>query len=542
MKLNRLQVAMWLAVTSVSTAAAGELSVIAKVTGEHIEQDFTLSQSGGIAAQTQQIRPQIGVQYDAKRLNINLNAEHIQQRFNNGTDTQSYDFTNASLSASWTVIERLLQITANVSQGYNSFNVNNLGRNLFLSPNRDLNKTQRYGVGFTSEWLTGSVFGGGITGDVTSSETQRDGDAVSKSDSHRLSLDLVNGDALPDLKWSLQATQTDSSGFNNRDFDTTYANLDASYRLFGKVGLALNASFDANEASLADTGNAQIRDFTSYGVGLSYSPSVERSLSLTWNTSQSDDPEADEEDYLVGAIDWAFSSRTRLNARTSKRFFGRTSSANFVYNLKHLRAVASRSEAVTSTSRLLNQGSIVTPFVCNAGASSINDCFLPETTDYTLGAGEQFINVSQPVFALVDSVIIRKSDSLALLYDRRKTTISLTFSQTSQDRLQQQNIIDADIIDFQLGYQVGSYTNISLEYSTQDYLQTLLSDASTSEGTFTEYGMTLSRDFGQSLNTELSLKRLDKEGTVTGFNSFGVFTDEDYTENRITFSLSYEEQ
>ena len=184
----------------------------------------------------------------------------------------------------------------------------------------------------------------------------------------------------------------------------------------------------------------------------------------------------------------------------------------------------------------------MTPFVCSAGASSINDCFLPETTDYTLGAGEQFINVSQPVFALVDSVIIRKSDSLALLYDRRKTTISLTFSQTSQDRLQQQNIIDADIIDFQLGYQVGSYTNISLEYSTQDYLQTLLSDASTSEGTFTEYGMTLSRDFGQSLNTELSLKRLDKEGTVTGFNSFGAFTDEDYTENRITFSLSYEEQ
>lgn len=542
MKLNRLQVAMWLAVTSISTAAAGELSVVAKVTGEHIEQDFTLSQSGDIAAKTQQIRPQIGVQYDAKRLNINLNAEHIQQRFDNGTDTQSYDFTNASLSTSWTVIERLLQINANASQGYNSFNVNNLGRNLFLSPNRDLNKTQRYGVGFTSEWLTGSVFGGSLTGDVTSSETQRDGGVVLKSDSHRLSLNLVNGDALPYLKWSLQATQTDSSGFTNRDFDTTYANLDASYRLFGDIGLALNASFDANEASLADTGNAQIRDFTSYGVGLSYSPSAERSLSLTWNTSQSDDAEADEEDYLVGAIDWAFSSRTRLNARTSKRFFGRTSSANFVYNLKHLRAVASRSEAVTSTSRLLNQGSIVTPFVCAAGASSINDCFLPETTDYTLGAGEQFINVSQPVFALVDSVIIRKSDSLALLYDKRKTTISLTFSQTSQERLQQQNIIDADIIDFQLGYQMGSYTNISLEYSTQDYLQTLLSDASTSEGKFTEYGMTISRDFGRSLNTELSLKRLDKEGTVTGFNSFGSFTDEDYTENRITFSLSYEEQ
>ena len=141
MKLNRLQVAMWLAVTSISTAAAGELSVVAKVTGEHIEQDFTLSQSGDITAQTQQIRPQIGVQYDAKRLNINLNAEHIQQRFDNATDTQSYDFTNASLSASWTVIERLLQINANASQGYNSFNVNNLGRNVFLSPNRDLNKT-----------------------------------------------------------------------------------------------------------------------------------------------------------------------------------------------------------------------------------------------------------------------------------------------------------------------------------------------------------------------------------------------------------------
>lgn len=541
MKLNRLQFAMWLAITSVSTATAGELSVVAKVTGEHIEQDFTLSQSGNIPAQTQQIRPQIGLQYAARRLNINLNAEHIQQRFDNGTDTQSYDFTNASLSTSWTVIERLLQVNANASQGYNSFNVNNLGRNLFLSPNRDLNKTQRYGVGFTSEWLTGSFFGGGITGDVTSSETQRDGDAVSKSDSHRLSLNLVNGDALPDLKWSLQATQTDSSGFTNREFDTTYANLDASYRLFGKVGLALNASFDANEAFLADTGNSQIRDFTSYGVGLSYSPSVERSLALTWNTSHSDDPEADKEDYLIGAIDWAFSSRTRLNARTSKRFFGRTSSANFVYNLKHLRAVASRSEAVTSTSRLLNQGSIVTPFVCGAGASSINDCFLPETTDYTLGAGEQFINVSQPVFALVDSVIIRKSDSLALLYDKRKTTISLTFSQTSQERLQQQNIIDANIIDFQLGYQVGSYTNISLDYSTQDYLQTLLSDASTSKGKFTEYGMTLSSDLGRTLKTELSLKRLDKKGTVTGFNSFGSFTDEDYSENRITFSLSYEE-
>ncbi len=536
MKRNYIHLSLCLACGALTTAHAGELDLSATVAAEYIDQDYQFENDDDLSGRTIQVVPEIGLTYTSKGVSANILASHIQQEFDNGNTTTTHNFTNISAASSFTLVERLLQLNVQGSQSYNAFNPNNVSRNLFLSPNRDINQVRRFNTSLVSSILTGDYFGGSLSASYSRSETEQDNQTDLDTHATQVNLQLNDGDALSQLNWSLSAVQQRSENFGSGDFTTQYLNFALDFKLIGDWGIALNASHDVNDISSDDEAGRDIRDFTSYGAGINYSPAPGRSLSITFNTIDSDDESQDGDTFVGGNLNWEFSPRTQLNASASKRFFGRTSGANLVYNLKHLRAVASRSETVTSTSRLFSDGVTLTPFVCGAGALSVNDCFLPNTTDYTLAPGEIFINFPQQNFSLIDSVIINKNDSLALFYDKRKTTISLIVSRAQQEYLEQNRILDTDSIALDIGYQAGVFTELSAFYQIQDNEQLLTDTDAVSEGKTTEYGVAVDRDFGQQLTSRLSVERVKKEGEVSGFSNF---SSDDYTENRITLSVSY---
>ena len=279
------------------------------------------------------------------------------------------------------------------------------------------------------------------------------------------------------------------------------------------------------------------RDFSSVGAGVSYSPSFNRSLAIYYNKPSSS--ASDNDGFVSGTINWAFSPRTIFSANASKRYYGRSSNASLTFNNRAVRIEAGRNESVSSNAQLFIDGNTTTSLVCSVGAVNLGDCFLPDTLDYQLGVGESFINFQQPNFALGDNIVVRKQNYLNVSYQKRKLTFNLNAYDNQDLNEGDINIntqLDTQTVSAGVDYKIGVYSALSLSHSRAD-MQSFTLDTETGEGSTKRTDISFEREFGRDLVLSFKLSNIARMGFLPGFTNIN---NEDFTDRRVTVSIRYQ--
>lgn len=519
---------------------AGKVTVDTVLDASLVQQQYNLATSDDFEVNTLEIVPTVALQYAAKKAQVNASASHVQQRasFNNDNPSLTRNFTQYSVQSQLTLIERLLIATADYSQNYNSFNPNQFLIDDFLLQADQLDKVERTRFGLVSNIIQGEYFGGQASLNRSSFNTISDIVGNSReSDSNQLSVNLYSGSDVNYYNWSVNYSKSKTDQFTGDAFTSEFVQANAGFKIFGDLGLSLSAQDESNSLSNELLTQSNDRDFSSVGAGVSYSPSINRSLAIYYNKPSSS--ASDNDGFVSGTINWAFSPRTIFSANASKRYYGRSSNASLSFNNRAVRIEAGRNESVSSNAQLFIDGNTTTSLVCSVGAVNLGDCFLPDTLDYQLGVGESFINFQQPNFALGDNIVVRKQNYLNVSYQKRKLTFNLN-AYDNQD-LNEGDIsintqLDTQTVSAGVDYKIGAYSALSLLHSRAD-IQSFTLDTETGEGSTKRTDISFEREFGRDLVLSFKLSNIARMGFLPGFNNIN---NEDFTDRRVTVSIRYQ--
>ncbi len=519
---------------------AGKVTVDTVLDASWVQQQYSFDTSDDVKVNTLEVVPTVALQYAAKKAQLRASASHVQQRssFNNDTPSLTRNFTEYTVQSQLTIVERLLIATADYSQNYNSFNPNQFLIDDFLLQEDELDKVQRTRFGLTSNIIRGEYFGGQAS--LSRSSIKTSSEIVGNSretDSNQLSVNLYSGNDFNFYNWSINYSKSKTDQFSGGAFTSEFIQANAGFKLYGDLGLSVTAQDESNNLSNELLTQSNDREFRSVGVGLSYSPSYNRSLAIYYNKPSSSANDSDA--FVSGTINWAFSPRTALSASASKRYYGRSNDVSLSFNNRAIRIEAGRSEAVSSNAQLFIDGNTTTSLVCSVGAVNLGDCFLPDTLDYQLDVGESFIDFQQPNFAIGDNIVLRKQNYLNASYQRRKLTFSLNAYDNQDLNEGDVNIntrLDTQSLTAGVAYQIGVYSSLNLSHSRAD-MQSYTLDSETGEGTTKRTDIAFEREFALDLVLSLKLSNIARTGFLPGFNSI---RNEDFTDKRITVSIRYQ--
>lgn len=522
------------------TVDAGKVTVDTVLDASWVQQKYSFATSDDIKVNTLEVVPTVAMQYVAKKAQVNASASHVQQRssFNNDNPSLTRNFTEYAVQSQLTLIERLLIASADYSQNYNSFNPNQFLIDDFLLQEDQLDKVQRARFGLNSNIIQGSYFGGQASLSRSSIKISSNNASNSReTDSNQFAFNLYNGSDFNLFNWSVDYSKSRTDQFSGGAFTSEFTQANAGFKIYEDLGLSITAQDESNKLSNELLSQSNAREFSSVGIGLSYSPSNNRSLSIYYNKPSSS--AADNDGFVSGSVNWAFSPRTAFSANASKRYYGRSSDASLTFNNRSFRLEAGRSESVSSDAQLFIDGNTTTSLVCSTGAVNLGDCFLPDTLDYQLGVGESFIDFQQPNFALGDNIVLRKQNYITASYQRRKLTFNLN-AYDNQDR-NEGNVnvntrLDTQTVTLGMDYRIGVYSSLNLSHSRAN-LQSFTLDSETGEGTTKRTDISFEREFGPDVVLTLKLSDIARTGFLPGFNSM---RNEDFSDNRVTVSIRYQ--
>lgn len=522
------------------TVDAGKVTVDTVLDASWVQQKYSFATSDDIKVNTLEVVPTVAMQYVAKKAQVNASASHVQQRssFNNDNPSLTRNFTEYAVQSQLTLIERLLIASADYSQNYNSFNPNQFLIDDFLLQEDQLDKVQRTRFGLNSNIIQGNYFGGQASLSRSSIKISSNNASNSReTDSNQFAFNLYNGSDFNLFNWSVDYSKNRTDQFSGGAFTSEFTQANAGFKIYEDLGLSITAQDESNKLSNELLSQSNAREFSSVGIGLSYSPTNNRSLSIYYNKPSSS--ATDNDGFVSGSVNWAFSPRTAFSANASKRYYGRSSDASLTFNNRSFRLEAGRSESVSSDAQLFIDGNTTTSLVCSTGAVNLGDCFLPDTLDYQLGVGESFIDFQQPNFPLGDNIVLRKQNYITASYQRRKLTFNLN-AYDNQDR-NEGNVnvntrLDTQTVTLGMDYRIGVYSSLNLSHSRAN-LQSFTLDSETGEGTTQRTDISFEREFGPDVVLTLKLSDIARTGFLPGFNSM---RNEDFSDNRVTVSIRYQ--
>jgi uncharacterized protein (PEP-CTERM system associated) len=263
---------------------------------------------------------------------------------------------------------------------------------------------------------------------------------------------------------------------------------------------------------------------------------IEVTLNRSSTNSQLEDGE-DETDTFIGySVNWAFSTRTRLQGSYTRRFFGDAGNLSFRHQLRNWRSSINYSEVVSSTSQLINSQNTGL-FVCDSGSNDFSSCRLSDDLEPDLNAGEVVVPLTIPTLDLNDRIIIRKSLTAQTAVSRRRTTLSITGSVSEDEEVEINRIFDVQSLSMLLNFQVSQRSSISVSnlYSEREQDRSGELQQATTRRQELRYNRRISNNF----TTALALTYLKRDGEVNrGFEDFRGINGS-LTDRRISFSLSY---
>jgi uncharacterized protein (PEP-CTERM system associated) len=183
--------------------------------------------------------------------------------------------------------------------------------------------------------------------------------AIADTASTRYSLSAVSGSYFQPLSWggNYSRTETHSNG-GLADSGNETASANARYQLSKKFGLLANASLQKYDFTGA---TASVRDYSSYGLGMFYTPSRRITMDALYNYSE-------DGNFMSGSITLTPNVRTTLKASTTKRAYGRSNLLNLTHRTKKTNwSLAYSDDLTTSQQQYLNvAGSL---YVCSDGST-----------------------------------------------------------------------------------------------------------------------------------------------------------------------------
>lgn len=527
-------------------SVAGDLDILPSIGASYIKSDITFDETQqSQSSDTFMFTPSIDTRFTSARLNGNARVWH--QYLDRDIDNSSADipnnntqnnFTNFSYGLNLGVIDNALMLNFNGAQ-------NQLGRNpinQFTSDtvldSDDLSKTSRHSAGFDLRLPNGDWATLQMNGNYAKIKSDRTFDQENQLDNNNIQLTTIlgSGDEFRRMFWSVSSNYADTERTQGDNFVSHLVRGDMGFGIWEDLQFVVVGQWDENELKNREGTEGQTRRFNTYGAGFEWMENPGRRFRLTYNrTSNSDDQ--DDENFIGVDLNWAFTTRTRITALYQRRFFGEASNVSLTHNTRALRTNIQYAENVTTFSRLFLSEQTIGTLVCPPGEIDVSTCFVPDTLDYELDLGEQFLEINALVPEISDRVTVTKSLAGNIGYSLRRLTASLQLRRVESEQLNDSDLLTVntkrttDMIGLNLGYRMGTRTTInwnstfseSEREASVDGIQDINEDV-------VDNSLTVNYRFTNNLSANLNLRKRDRD-------SDNARNSRD--EERLTFSINY---
>jgi len=534
-----LKLTLVAAAVATSFPAFAKLDINALATTDTIHQSVETEENGNRSLTTLTITPQVNATYQTRTFQGLWSGTYTHLERDNDDTSQRQDYAEYSYSAQWVPFENLLSFQAAGALNYQNTNSANFLVSDFIANSDSLAKTRSNRLSSTltleqGDWIRGQ---GTASYSDTASERSLTNNNALDNDSYQLTGNLINGDEAKYFIWSVTGTyqNTERGQANIGDFESRTGDGYIDTRIYGDWAIRLTARHEANQISDRDDTTSLVREFNSYGAGLTYRQAENRYISVTANKSDSDLEEDDDETFIGLDLQWALSTRTQIAATYGRRFYGESASASIGYNSKYLRTSFSYSEDVTNTSRLLADPENLGVFVCPTATTSIADCFQPDSLSYTPNVGEQLVQLTSQNVEFDDNIILRKSSNFQAGYDFSRVTLAFSWRYSEDDYLDEDRLRRTYSFGTNLAYKIGSYTNLTSSINYANITGLGAEETFRGESDNWNASIGLEREFGRHLKASIDARYLEQEGDLNAGGQFG----NNYTDRRFSASITY---
>ena len=252
--------------------------------------------------------------------------------------------------------------------------------------------------------------------------------AYTDANTTRYTLKAVSGNYLYPLTWSANYSKSDHQNSSAAVADTSSerASANARYQMTRKFGILAQAGMEKNDFTGAS--NA-VRDYSYYGMGVSYTPSRRLSMDMLYNTS-------DNGDFLSGSVTARPTLRTTLNASAGQRAYGRTYTLGMTHRSRHSNwNLRYQDELTTYQQQFLNYLGSVDEYSCPTGTeftlhgdppSDPANCTLVRVLDAYSQTQSNETYLSKNLIGTVSYNLRRNTWTLSLYNNRREFQTSGT--------------------------------------------------------------------------------------------------------------------
>ncbi|WP_170948970.1 TIGR03016 family PEP-CTERM system-associated outer membrane protein [Arsukibacterium tuosuense] len=412
----------------------------------------------------------------------------------------------------------------------NSYQVRNSQSGIFndkITAGGELSEATSYGSFLNLATASYSDLDAALRLDYSHSEYDRpdidDGLPAFDSDSYRAGLLLASRDRSNTTFWRLEGSVSRTNRQELTDYDSRVAQALFGLPLSSRLSIIGRGSYE-----YTDNNNFYQNEFSSYGGGIELKLGRVSWINVSINRSTTRRFEQENEDntYWATAFYLAPSRRTSLEGTYDRRYFGRTASLAGQYNIRALTIRLNVSDSVQTQTSLDREQLDLGIFVCPDSAAEVTDCFRPPNANYTPQPGESFQQVFDVGVELDQELVLRRSASLALGYNKRRLSINMLLNATDLEYVERNNEQSSRSVSLRTGWRFSerSSINASLRVYQIDYQFADREDDNIlmSVG----YDMTLSEQSEMSL----SLRRTERNSNIDRFNG---------SENRVWLTYIY---
>ncbi|MFQ3196398.1 MAG: hypothetical protein ACI8R9_001090 [Paraglaciecola sp.] len=467
----------------------------------------------------------IGI-YDARKASASVMVDHTYVQQKNDDPGADKSFTELKYTSDINLIDRIMSLSLSGGQSYRVLDASQGLVNDKVLAAGELTKISTNSAELNLSVPNPQYLGATVKTSYSNNHSDESLTSNQGIDSQNMQLNaqIYQGSRFKRASFYLASSYNNTKRAGNQDFVSTISSAHLGFGLSQDIKLVLvgnDNNYDVNEQNV-NSQRANL-DTTSYGAGLMWQPSDNRSVELTYNKLD----EGEMSSRFVGLnTNWALSSRTAVAFDYSKRFYGDAYDFSFNYNLKSFRSSASYNETVTSYSRLsLAEGSS-SLFVCPISSSELAGCFQPESLQYVLQAGEEFREAGLLLSDVTNEVLFSKTGRLNLGYDKGRLKAALNLSINTTEYLESDRQQERKNLGLSLYYQLGRRSNVALSsnFSTVNYI------GSDRKNDVMNISASFKRTLSKQLSMDVTARYLDQETEDKSQN---------LTDSRLTVSLDY---
>lgn len=544
--VNRLTLFSLLIASNSHIAHAGDFSIDAGLDLEYVSQDIDLKDSDEkVDASSQILRPYTTLSYLSKDSQLQLKIEHNHLNRDLDDESLNQDYTTYNLNGSHDIIRNLLRLQIFGVQTYRSDGFNSFIADDFLLNGDNLIKVKTNGASLNLNIAQGQIFG--LTGSLNYQTLKANQDRTNRpltdlveGDTIALSFTAINGKSITNNDTSLSGNYSIRERTSGEDFIIKSLNFSNAYFVNDSLGIVLNATYEDNEVETLEGATFDgLREFTSYGAGLRWQSSPQRSIELAYNTSTTKslvNPENDGDNNFVSyAVNWAFSERTSLQGSLSRRFFGRSGNLSFQHQLRNWRTSLTYNENVTTNSQFVPSDSLGL-FICDNGSTSLDDCTLSDTLNPVLDVGQTALPFVFRDVLLNDRIVLRKQLSFTSALSLRRTTVLINAAKSKNSEQEIPGSFDSLNYGISALYNISHKTNLDIGVRYNEIEGSTTGEPQTEKNT--EYSIKMTRDFSRRITGQIGFRYLERKGQVVRQSQDFRGLSGPLTDNRITIGIS----